>query len=183
MGTHKLLLPWLERTVIDHVLEVWQASCVDKLVIVCRKDDHDLAATIKRHQVDLVQPEIAPNDMKASVLCGLQFLIDSENPQAADRCFVAPSDLPTLQTQVIDAVAAAATDPSKVVVPRFAGKSSHPVLFPISVMYQIVKIPPDRGIDHLVNAVEKVFVDLPGEQACPDIDTPQAYQSLRQHGS
>ncbi|OUT60212.1 MAG: hypothetical protein CBB71_08145 [Rhodopirellula sp. TMED11] len=179
MGTHKLLLPWQRQTVIDHVLDAWQASCVDKVVIVCRKDDHELAATIKRHPVDLVQPETAPVDMKASVLCGLHSLIDSQNPQPTDRCFVAPSDLPTLQTQVIDAVAAAATDPAHVVVPRFAGKSSHPVLFPISVMYQIIKIPPDRGLNHLVDSVEKVFVDLPGEQACPDIDTPQEYRALR----
>ena len=74
MGSHKLLLPWQGRTLIDHVLDVWKASEVTCTVIVVRADDTRLIDVCRRHDVHLVLPELAPAEMKISVQLALRHI-------------------------------------------------------------------------------------------------------------
>src|SRR3954447_6428415 len=92
MGTPKLLLPLAGRPLIAHVIEAWERSSVDRIVVVIRPDDKALAEAVKSNvqspiskvdvpatldpgpwtldssasRVDLVIPAISPPDMKAS---------------------------------------------------------------------------------------------------------------------
>lgn len=132
MGRPKLLLPWGDSTVIDRVLQSWTDSNVGTIVIVIRRDDRDLFAACRSWPVHIVRPKTNPVDMKHSVQVGLREIEKHFRPTGDDHCFVAPADLPTLQQHVIDRMVAVARRDrsvrSRILVPEYAGKPSHPVL-------------------------------------------------------
>ena len=56
MGEPKLLLPWGNSTIIEHVVATWQASQVDELVVVVRADDKALYNLLGKLDVHVVAP-------------------------------------------------------------------------------------------------------------------------------
>ena len=55
MGSrHKLLLPWGESRIIEHLLRAWLSSRIDRVVLVSRPDDealHDVVRTFPTVQL------------------------------------------------------------------------------------------------------------------------------------
>lgn len=185
MGRSKLMLPWptVERpdgTLMDRVLEVWTGSRASKVVVVVRRDDEPLAEVCRDWPVTLVQPEVAPTDMKGSVVCGVKFLNRHEQPGNGDRCFVAPADLPTLASRVIDQMIATKADSDRMVVPTFGDRLGHPVLLPWAITAAIDGLGKDEGIDQLVSRYPQTIVSFGAEDAVNDIDTPAEYEEAIQ---
>ena len=192
MGRPKLLLPWpisnpwpvskkcdvepSVATLIDHVLQVWTSSRVDEIIVIVRGDDPALLKACQRWKVSIVQPEIAPIDMKESVQHGLRYL-QKFNPGNQDCCFVAPADLPNLSAHVIDRLID--TDPgrSTIVVPSFGGRLGHPVRLPWLLSNEILSLREDEGVDRVVARHPKIVLEFPAEEWEDDIDTPEEYQS------
>lgn len=176
---HKLLLPWRGATVIDHVLDAWTASSVEQVVIVVRKDDQLLQQACQRWQaVELSVPESDPEDMKRSIQLGVARIADSYQPHASDRWMVAPADLPTLRTELIDRLVAAGAGSDAILAPRFAGHRGHPVSFPWSLTGELFRLGADQGIDQILENHAVEWLDLPAEERPEDIDTPVDFQRL-----
>ena len=178
MGQPKLLLPWQDGLLIDSVLKAWTDSAVSQVVVVIRHDDHELAEACRRWPVTLIRPEIEPPDMKASVLCGLRHIQSACDPDATDRCFVAPADLPLLSAALIDQLMAETADSRSIVVPSFGDKQGHPAHFPWSMMRQIETLGPDEGINKIVKSSKTLDVPLPRSAAVTDIDTMSEYEQM-----
>ncbi|MCH2213278.1 MAG: NTP transferase domain-containing protein [Fuerstiella sp.] len=178
MGRPKLLLPWEHWTLIDQLLYAWTNSTVDHVVVVVRSDDEELQSVCARWPVHTVKPTIAPNDMKESVRIGLQFLDDHWRPTNEDGCFVAPADLPGLNSAVIDGLIEAGIGATAITVPRFGRRRGHPALFPWSVTSQIFDLPQDQGVNQVVEQNPQHIVDFPAEDYFPDMDTPEEYRSM-----
>ena len=181
MGQSKLLLDWpTERRpdgcVMDQVLEIWTSSRVHEVIVVLRRDDPSLADVCRRWPVHLVRPEIAPVDMKASLLSGLDFIRTKWMPDALDRVLIAPSDLPTLSTSVIDGLCRCAAGEQKIIVPNFDGKRGHPISIPWGMTEQTHHIPEDRGLDELLERLGYVEHRFPRHLKPEDMDTPEAYR-------
>ena len=107
MGQPKLLLPWDQGTILDCVLQTWLESQVEKVIVVARREDAELLEQLERHPVEIVTPDIAPPDMKQSILHGLEHIEAKYAPDANDAWLFAPADMPTLQRLVIDGLIAA----------------------------------------------------------------------------
>jgi molybdenum cofactor cytidylyltransferase len=180
MGTpHKLLLPWHGGTVIDHVLRAWTQSSVQRVIVVARSDDHQLHDACRRWpSVSLVIPQRDPDDMKRSVQLGIERIAAEHEPQAADRWLVAPADLPTLTSELIDQLIAASRDSESIVAPQFGQHRGHPVSFPWSLTRRLFELGPDQGIDQIMADHGVECLDLPAGQRPEDIDTPADYQRL-----
>ena len=181
MGQSKLLLDWpTERRpqgcVMDQVLEAWTSSVVHEVVVVLRRDDPALSDVCRKWPVHLVRPEIAPVDMKASLLCGLDFIRTKWRPDALDRVLFAPSDLPTLSTTVIDEMCRYAAVEQKIIVPNFDGKRGHPISIPWGQTEQTHQIPEDRGLDELLERLGYLEQRFPRHLKPEDMDTPEAYR-------
>ena len=80
MGEPKLLLPWGETTIIESVLAAWRASRVARIVVVVHPEDTRLAELCRAASAMVIQPEIPPPDMKASVCHALAWLAVHESP-------------------------------------------------------------------------------------------------------
>lgn len=174
MGQSKLLLPWAGGLIIDSVLRAWTTSQVHQVVVVMRRDDHQLRQACDRWPVSIVVADQDPPDMKASIQLGLRYLSGMANDN--DRCFIAPADLPTLTAEVIDALLA--TESDKIVVPRFGDKTGHPALMPWSLTGQIFDLAENEGVNRIVNSHAKLYVPFSAEKLVTDVDTPQQYQQL-----
>jgi molybdenum cofactor cytidylyltransferase len=184
MGRPKLLLPLAGRPLVLHTLAAWQASRVERVVIVVRPDDEALAEVVCSAGAEVVLPPAAPPDMKASLGYGLAHIQQRFGPTAEDAWLVAPADMPGLSPSIIDALLAEfSSSPGRVIVPTLAGRRGHPVLLPWPLAAELAALPPAEGLralvdrsgpsmlacDHLVAASAAAFAD---------IDTPEDLRRL-----
>jgi molybdenum cofactor cytidylyltransferase len=187
MGRSKLLLSWrgtgdAKSTLLDHVLDAWTASGVERTIIVIRTDaDAAVKQICQSRGIDIVMAD-NPSDMKASCLLGLKHLAQHYSPSTPDRFFVCPADIPGITSDLIHALIGEAErrdatgEPDCVIVPTYQGRRGHPVLFPWSMGSQIELLGADQGINFLVEraaVVEVKFSVAPEKMA--DIDTPEEY--------
>ena len=190
MGRPKLLLPLCDGLVIDRVLKAWTQSRVDETVVVVRKDDSELRAACQRWSVSVVSPEVDPFDMKASVMAGLNWLDRTRQPKDDDLCFIAPADVPTIHSGLMDHLIdefescyqQQGRSTPRLVVPQFGDRPGHPTLFRWSVTRQIASLGDNKGINQLVDRHRKHCVKFPASARVGDIDTPDEYQQLLDQG-
>jgi molybdenum cofactor cytidylyltransferase len=180
MGRHKLLLPWRESTVIQCVLDAWQASRVDRIVVVIRADDHGVQAVCHGDKVRQVVPDQPPPEMKESVRHALDYLAATERPADEDVWLLAPADMPGLTAATIDHLLGAhqPSDPA-ILVPRFDGRRGHPVLFPWALAAEVQRIAEDAGINELLRRFPCRMLDCQDAFVLEDLDTPEDYARLR----
>ncbi|MEO2016885.1 MAG: nucleotidyltransferase family protein [Fuerstiella sp.] len=177
---HKLLLPWSNTTVIDQVLHTWTDSMVKRVIVVVRKDDVQLQQACRQWPTsDLVIPEDDPEDMKRSIQLGLQHIAAAYAPDNSDRWMVAPADLPTLTSELINRLIEGSRDTEAVVVPRFGERRGHPVTFPWSVVPDVFNLGPEEGVNSLAAEHSVHWLDLPADEYPDDIDTPADYRRLQ----
>ncbi len=175
MGQPKLLLPWRGRTVIEHVLAAWQASRVCQVVVVIDSSDHDLKQVVEKTGVAIVQA-VTPPDMKASILCGLEYVRGSESPADHDAWLVAPADLPLLHPEIIDQVIAAYEPANpQIVVPAHNGRRGHPLLLPWALADVAAQLPEDAGLNQLLAEHPVHEIEAGDEDMFAELDTPEDY--------
>ncbi|HRX81552.1 MAG TPA: nucleotidyltransferase family protein [Pirellulaceae bacterium] len=178
MGQDKLLLPWGDATVIESLLASWQSSGVDEIVVVMRQDQTQLPSRCRN--ATIVTPEVAPPEMKDSVLAALKDIRERFSPDERDAWLLAPADMPQLDSDVIKRVIAA-HDPASpaIIVPTSDGKRGHPVLFPWTLASSVALLTDNEGVNALldrfpVRELECISSDIHG-----DLDTPEDYEQLR----
>ncbi len=179
MGQPKLLLPWHGRAMIEHTLAAWQNSRVTRTVVVVHPDDQPLADVCRAAGCLVWQPDVPPPDMKASIRSGLNFIETQFEPIAADAWLVAPADLPTLASTVIDQLIAR-HDPCepRILAPTAAGHPGHPLLFPWAVRGEIDRLGAEQGLNTLLTWFPPRQIEC-GPLARPeDVDTSEDYRRL-----
>lgn len=182
MGEPKLMLPWGQGTIIDAVLQAWSASRVDQLVVIVRADNRPLQKLCLKHNVEVVIPEKPPEDMKRSVLYGLDYISRFHQPLEADKLLVAPADMPELSAALIDLLLDAhdPTDP-RLLAPRVDARRGHPLLVPWGLSAEMRRLEEDEGINKLWERLPSALVDSDQPGALLDVDTPEQYQQYQQY--
>jgi molybdenum cofactor cytidylyltransferase len=184
MGSPKLLLPWGDTTLIKHVLGVWLASRVDRVIVVVAPDDEPLAAACR--EVHVVRKNPPPAEMKDSICYGLEAAAEIFAAGPGDAWLVAPADMPYLQPTAINALLdayAAHTHgddaPSKFFVAEHQGRRGHPVLFPWSLAAEVHLLQNDQGLNTITGRYPAVGVEVSSRAMFDDIDTPEDYDRQR----
>lgn len=181
MGRSKLLLPLGQGRVIDMVLQAWVESAVSQVVVIVRQDDRELYEACQRWPVQVVQPSVDPPDMKASIEAGIREIADRHQPTSADRCLIAPADLPGITAAMIDRLILSASDSERIVVPSFGGRIGHPVVMPWSITPEIFELAEDQGVNQIVERHPTLTVPFAADQRLADLDTPDDYDRARRY--
>ncbi len=180
MGRPKLLMPWGQGCVIDHVLQAWCESDVSKVLITVRADDELLLEQCRGHDVEVVILDPAPLDMKASVQGALEFVGEHECPCDEDVWMLAPADMPRLSTRLINHVLHAHEPASPAIVaPEAGSRKGHPVLFPWKLAGRVHQLAVSEGIRELWNQHAGRTIAWEDGISLDDIDTPDDYNRLR----
>jgi molybdenum cofactor cytidylyltransferase len=176
MGRPKLLLPWGRSTLIEHVLSTWKASRVDRIVVVVRADDRELADACHKSDVDVVIPSSDPPEMKTSVEHALRHIEHAYSPEPTDVWLLAPADLPHLATATVDQLLAAhQIEVPAILVPSCQGRRGHPVLFPWPLGREVFHLGADQGVNALLGSHPLREVHCSNEGILHDLDTPEDF--------
>ncbi len=177
MGVPKLLLPWKEGTVIEHVLGVWRASAVDRIWVVLREDQQAVVRICRRSGVDVVVLEQPPAEMKHSVQAAILQIQQLDQPTALDVFLLAPADLPHLTSDVINRLLAW-HDPRNptLLLPEYRGRRGHPLLIPWHLSAAVLMLGSEQGVNSLLgqHPLRTLPVDHPG--CLQDLDHPVDYR-------
>jgi len=185
MGQPKLLLPWGQATLIEHVIATWRASRVDRIALVVHPDDTQLADLAARAGAHVIQPAEPPAEMRVSVDHALRW-IATLSPELTDAWLLAPADMPGLSAATIDRLltsyesrASADDDTKRVWMASWRGRHGHPVLFPWSLAADVAALRADEGLNALVSRCAVEHVESEEMSILDDLDTPADYERLR----
>ena len=179
MGRPKLLLPWGKSTVIEHVLSVWRASRVGRIVVVVHPDDGELAEVCRAAGAEVVVPDGPPPQMRDSARRGLAYVQRRYTPESRDVWLLAPADMPRLSSAVIDQLLAAHRPQSpEILLPAIEGRRGHPVLFPWHLVDAVETLPAEDGVNALLARHPVRQISCSEASILDDLDTPEDYRRL-----
>lgn len=188
MGQPKLLLPVHGQPLIAHVIAAWRQAGITPLVVI-RPGDDELARACRALQAEVLQPALAPAEMKVSVQLALRHLAGRYAPGNTDAWLLAPADMPGLSPAIITRLVSlhrarvAALESPAVLVPTLSGKRGHPVLFPFSFAALVHQLGEKEGVKAILdrNPPSEIRCDdcVAGPRAFLDVDTPADYDSIR----
>jgi len=182
MGRDKLTLPWQGKTLLQTVVAAWSASQVDSFVVVLPRRSKHLAESIADSRAHILVADPAPVDMKATIQYALKHIESNEGPKSHDAVLIAPADLPTLTSKIIDQVlqqhrsTVKSTGAPSILVPTSGQRRGHPILLPWPITQELSEIPADRGIDFLIE--QHRWEEVPTPILPTDCDTPSQWESL-----
>lgn len=185
MGQPKLLMDLAGTPVIRRLLNALDIPAISDRVVVLRADDERLGAAVASAGATVVQPDTAPADMKASVICAVEYVERVHRPTADDAWMLVPADHPMLERSVVNTIVDAwSASRAEVLLPVYAGQTGHPIICQWSVTAQLSSIPADRGLNWLINGrrlkLQHLAVEAPA--ILQDLDTPEDYRRLRPNG-
>jgi CTP:molybdopterin cytidylyltransferase MocA len=194
MGADKLLLPYQGRRLIDRALAPL-AACplVDEVLVVVRPDFPPLLAN--REGEAPAEPPTPPRphntidtplaygpkcrlivnpDHQEGMGTSLRTGVRAASP-AADAFVVALADMPDLTVEIVTTLIEAFCRSGKqILVPAWAGRNGHPVVFAAACRDDLLCLTGDAGARALIAAhPERVaYLPVPHRAVIHDVDTP-----------
>lgn len=176
MGQPKMLLPWGNLTIVEHVVRIFlDAGLRDVLVVTggAREQVEDILASYPVRQVP--NPDYARGEMLSSLQCGL-----SAMRKDAQATLIGLGDQPQVQESTVRLICEAYREsPSRLVVPSFRMRRGHPWLVARPLWEEILALrSPESPRDFLnEHAPEILYVNLDTPTILADLDTPEDYQN------
>lgn len=173
MGVQKLLLPFGSTTVIGHIVDQLLRSVVDQVIVVVGHEPNRMTEELADRPVEIVTNPNYKTGMLSSVRCGLRVL-----PQQAEAVLVALGDQPAISSELVhEMVEAFRTTDKSILVPVYAGRRGHPLLFAKHYRDEILTSFDDVGLRGLLRAhpddVFELKVSTP--TVLSDMDCPEDY--------
>ena len=175
MGQPKMLLPWGNRTVIEHVVSTFLDAGIEDIVVVTGGARPEIDTALAHYSVRKVyNPEYGSGEMLSSLQCGVRAM-----PEGVHAALIGLGDQPQVQESSIRAICQAyQADPSSLIVPSFQMKRGHPWLIARPLWNEILDLRPPSTPRDILNqhsdAIHYVTVDTATILA--DLDTPEDYR-------
>lgn len=179
MGQPKLVLPWGNNTVIQHVVGVLSAAGIAEVIVVTGGAGPAVKTVLADTPVKIVDnPDYQISEMTTSLQAGIRAL--SEDCRAL---LVVLGDQPTIQPQTVQAVITAFTANSAVrlVVPSYQMHRGHPWLVERSLWSELQGMRAKETMRDFLHRhdAEIQYVDVDDAGILKDLDTPEDYDQLR----
>ena len=184
MGRPKLLLDIGGRSMIARLLTVMDRLEIAERVIVIRPGDEPLRAEAAASGAKVVEPTTPPSQMRESVQLALTYVEQRHAPRPDEGWLLVPGDYPLISSAVLDHLLQAWQERRpRILIPTLSGRRGHPVFFRWELAAQLPAIPPDRGLNWILEQLRSDVLEFPvGDPAVlVDVDTPEEYKSAQQH--
>ena len=175
MGQFKPLLPFGDRTVIDHCIDNLRHGGVERIVVVVGHRAADLQHHLQSANVVFaVNPE-PDSQMSDSVARGV-----SQIPSGTKAILITPVDHPAVPAAVVARIIGCWQEGAGLVVPTWNGRGGHPVLVDSAFRHELLGLDPGRGLRSLFESrpgqVTRLSVN--SSYIARDMDTWDDYVSL-----
>jgi molybdenum cofactor cytidylyltransferase len=176
MGALKQLLPYRDKSLVEHCVDNLLASKLDEVIVVTGHRDSEVRAAIGSRPVKIVHNAHYQQGMASSIKRGIDEVSDT-----ARACVIALVDQPRIEPETIDRlIETYQRDASLVVIPSYRQKSGHPILIDLTLREEILAMDPEVGLRQVVQAhregISRVEVSSPS--VLEDCDLPEDYDQL-----
>ena len=175
MGSPKALLPVEGVPFIERIVRSLERADVDKTLVVLGYNADAMREAIAYLGVDtVVNPDYARGQLSS-----LQTAIRALDGEPVEAILVHLVDHPFIESEVVNRMIGAFRAQGKlIVVPRFAGRRGHPVLFSSRLFPEFLATPLETGAKPVVRGHPEETLELEtGEEGILiDIDTPEEYR-------
>jgi molybdenum cofactor cytidylyltransferase len=174
MGRPKALLPFRGGTFLSNILAAIAQSPLDHAYVVAGHHRREIESAVSGEGASVVFNPDYEQGMVTSLQAGIRAL----PPQVAgammflvDHPLVDPATIKSLVTELL---------PGRIVVPVFAGRRGHPVLFAAGILAEILSLPPSEGPNSVVRRDARRVIEVPigSRGVLIDVDTPQQFEKL-----
>jgi molybdenum cofactor cytidylyltransferase len=177
MGAFKPLLPFGDKTVIEHTVDYLRRGGVETIIVVVSHRADEIKAHLESRGLLFATNPEPHSAMATSIICGL-----SELPRDAQAVIITPVDHPAVPSEVVTKLINEWRAGARLVIPTSAGRGGHPVLIDLSFRAELLKLDPNRGLksffDAHANAVRRLAVN--SNYIARDMNTWDDYRSLHQ---
>lgn len=175
MGAPKLLLPFGDKTIIEHIMDNILDSKADKILVVLGSHREEIRSKIASRPVLTVVNTRYQEGMLSSIQAGFEAL-----PRGTTAALVCLGDQPLIPSSVIDSLVKVYIHTKKgIVLPVYKKSRGHPILIDMKYSHDVKNLSPTVGLRALVHNhpqdVHEVEVDTP--HILKDIDNPEDYKS------
>jgi molybdenum cofactor cytidylyltransferase len=181
MGQPKMVLPWGEVTIIQHIVERILDSGIEDVLVVSGGAHQEITRALAGKPVKvLFNPDFAENEMLDSFKLGL---LNVSHPMQA--ALVVLGDQPQIQSRTIQEVLNAyAFGRPALVVPSFQKRRGHPWLVDRGLWPSILGLEPPQTLRRFLNdhQAEIRYIDSPDDTILQDLDTPDDYFREKETG-
>jgi molybdenum cofactor cytidylyltransferase len=180
MGQNKLLMPFGDKSLIQHAVDTLRASDVDEIVVVLGHEADQVRSRLGRHRVNFVHNPDYREGLSTSVRAGIGAV-----PKAADAIMIYLADQPLIEpgeiNRLIRAFAEAKKAGKSIVVPFFGNERGNPVILDASYREMVLDIAGDVGCRRIIKRhPEQVFaVQMQTDHVVRDVDTPEDFLRAR----
>jgi len=183
MGRPKLLLPWGNVTVIEHVIHVFAVSGIADILVITGGAQEQIQELILKcsqsYPVHSVHNKDYENgEMLSSIQCGLRYL----TKKASRAVLIGLGDQPQVQERSVRSVRDAFLQTRiPLVVPSYQLRRGHPWLVARPLWTELLKMSPiQTPRDFLTAHAENIhYVDIASPSILSDLDTPEDYNMAR----
>jgi molybdenum cofactor cytidylyltransferase len=182
MGVQKLLLPFGGGTLIGHIAGEILRSPVDRIFVIVGQDAARVTAALAAapgvegtgHRIEIITNPDPGSEMLSSVRCGLRAL-----PPDCEAVLVALGDQPSITADLVGRMVSAFRASARgIVVPVYAGRGGHPILFRARYRQEVLSRFDDVGLRGLRQAhpEDVLELDSPDPAVLSDMDYPADYR-------
>jgi xanthine dehydrogenase accessory factor len=174
MGQQKLLMPYAEKTMIEHIVEKAKGSNAGKVSVVVGSHQEEVTEIIQHLSAKVVLNRDFEKGMLSSVQCGFNAI--SSNSKAG---MILLGDQPMVQTKVINKLIDSFYKTGKgIIIPIYKNKRGHPVIIDARYINTINDLNPQVGLRQLMiehnDDIYEIEVDT--NTILKDIDTIEDYK-------
>jgi xanthine/CO dehydrogenase XdhC/CoxF family maturation factor/CTP:molybdopterin cytidylyltransferase MocA len=173
MGKAKMLLPWLDRTIIETVIQNIIQSEIKNIIVVLGAEKDKIQYQISNYPVIITENPNYLNGMLSSVQCGLRAL-----PGDTDAVMILLGDQPMISSPVIDQLADTYRHSDKgILIAVHKGKRGHPILFKIKYKKEIEELNVENSLHDFTMKFASDILEVETETSdiLRDIDTYEDY--------
>jgi molybdenum cofactor cytidylyltransferase len=173
MGTPKLLLPFGEKTIIEHIVDKIFLSKTDKILVVLGSHQEEIRKQMAERPVLWVFNHRYKEGMLSSIQAGFDTL-----PAETTAVLINLGDQPLIPHIILDRLIEAYDQTHKgIILPVYQKQRGHPILIDMKHKEEVMNLSPDIGLRALVHNhpedVQEVEVSTP--HILKDIDRPEDY--------
>jgi molybdenum cofactor cytidylyltransferase len=161
MGAPKALLPYRGKTFAEHLLEITTHPRVGLKRIVVGAHAEEIGAELQAADAEIVVNQ----DWRSGQLSSIQVAVRSLPADATSGLLLCPVDHPLVSDRLVARlIEAFDTSGTLIVLPTYAGKRGHPLIFAAALYPELLAASPELGARQVVWAHAKDVLEIPTEE-------------------
>jgi molybdenum cofactor cytidylyltransferase len=174
MGSPKALLPLRGKTFLSNILDSIAQSPIEDTVVVVGHHRAEIEPIVPQPARVIFNPHYEQG-MITSLQAGIRAL-----RQETSGALLFLVDHPLVESTTIEALLAKFA-PHRIVLPVFAGRRGHPVLFAAEILQEILALTVSQGANIVVRKDPSRVVEAPVNSPgiLVDVDTPEDFQKIQ----